>query len=468
MYYSRPPYIIYRDFPDYGYLTDNRNYGYDTASRSCKKVGDMILSKTGSVFYSILSENPQSIYEISQKLLEKFKGVALEKIQEDSFDFFYKLSEEGFVLKNRFINNQINRDWFSYDNCTPYEIEKSYYDPEINTGNTNQSTENRLSRVHLNISDTCNEKCVHCYIPKYLKPNKMSKALFHKILRECKEMNVLNITLGGGEPMLNDNLLFFITKCKENNFSINLLTNLTLLSDSMVDEFCNIPLLSVQTTIYSLKDRIHDSITGVKGSLKKTIEGIKKLRNYNIPMQINCPVMKQNLNFYREVLDWGKSLNIETDSDYMIFGCYDGSKKNLINRLDLSEVKCLLRYDKQENKNFIVENRKSSSNIVCPICQTSLCISSTGNVYPCEGLQSISLGNLNTTTINKIWHSSNLIKELRNLTIKDFPKCKVCEDRDYCSTCLVRNVTESPSLSFRDVNSYFCSIAKMKNDIMKE
>ena len=468
MFYSRPPYIIYRDFPDYGYLTDNRNYGYDTASRSCKKVGDMILSKTGSVFYSILSEKPQSLNEVSKKLIEKFKGVALEKIQEDSLNFFNKLSEEGFVLKNCFNNNQIKEDWFSYDNITPYEIEKSYIEPEINTIIRSKSTENRLSRIHLNISDTCNEKCVHCYIPKYLKPNKMSKALFHKILRECKEMNVLNITLGGGEPMLNDNLLFFINKCKENNFSINLLTNLTLLTDTMVSEFYNTPLLSIQTTIYSLREDIHDSITKVKGSLKKTIEGIRKLHNYHIPMQINCPVMKQNLNYYREVLDWGRSLNIETDCDYMIFGCYDGSKKNLINRLDLSEVEGLLQCDKHTNKNFNVENKKTLTNFICPICQTSLCISSTGNIYPCEGLQSLSLGNLNTTTVTKIWNSSLLIKELRNLTIRNFPKCNICEDKDFCSPCLVRNVTESPSLSFRDVNIYFCSVAKMKNKIMNK
>ena len=58
------PYIIYRDYPDYGYLTDNRNYGYDTVCKSSRKVGELIISKVGSIFYSVLENCPQTLEEI--------------------------------------------------------------------------------------------------------------------------------------------------------------------------------------------------------------------------------------------------------------------------------------------------------------------------------------------------------------------------------------------------------------------
>ena len=51
---------MYRAYPNFGYLTDNRNFGYDTASMSRLKVGDLLLSKTGSVFYSQLSDTPNA------------------------------------------------------------------------------------------------------------------------------------------------------------------------------------------------------------------------------------------------------------------------------------------------------------------------------------------------------------------------------------------------------------------------
>ena len=39
MFVRKLPYIIYRAYPTSGYLTDNRNFGYDTATKSCIKVG---------------------------------------------------------------------------------------------------------------------------------------------------------------------------------------------------------------------------------------------------------------------------------------------------------------------------------------------------------------------------------------------------------------------------------------------
>ena len=84
--------------------------------------------------------------------------------------------------------------------------------------------------------------------------------------------------------------------------------------------FSKTPLLSVQTSLYSMDAAIHDSITKVKGSFVKTKHAIEVLREHNVPMQINCPIMKQNKDSYQSVLDWATSLNIEANSDYMIYG----------------------------------------------------------------------------------------------------------------------------------------------------
>lgn len=97
MYYYKFPYIIYRNYQDYGYLTDNRNFGYDTASKSCLKLGDRILSKTGSVFYSVLSEHPRSLTEIVDELSSIFSDAARIDIENDAYSFFSDLSRDGFI-----------------------------------------------------------------------------------------------------------------------------------------------------------------------------------------------------------------------------------------------------------------------------------------------------------------------------------------------------------------------------------
>ena len=87
-----------------------------------------------------------------------------------------------------------------------------------------------------------------------------------------------------------------------------------------------------------MNEDTHDSITGLQGSFKKTIQAIRLLHGHNIPIQINCPIMKQNKEEYSDVMKWARSMNIEADSDYLLFGCYDCSMKNLTCRLSLSEV----------------------------------------------------------------------------------------------------------------------------------
>lgn len=65
-------------------------------------------------------------------------------------------------------------------------------------------------------------------------------------------MNLLHITISGGEPMLHPHFIDFLRECRINDMSVNVLSNLTLLNDEMVAEMKLNPLLSVQTSVYSM------------------------------------------------------------------------------------------------------------------------------------------------------------------------------------------------------------------------
>lgn len=467
MNYYKSPHILFRDYPSFGYLTDNRNFGYDTAVKSCRKVGERVISKVGSVFYSTLTYRPQTIREIAEKLSHIFTDIPLHTLENDAKDFLKELSLDGFVICSDGSAGDHVDDWFSYANLQASPIEETAIKDNTDQFDSNWFTNNRLTRLHLSISSACNEHCVHCYFPYHTKGEVMTKELFDEILAQCQKLNVLNITMSGGEPLQNPHLEYFIQKCREANFSINILSNLISITDDIVEEFKRTPLLSVQTSLYSLDESIHDSITGVKGSCARTKKAIKTLYHLNIPMQINCPIMKQNRNTFQDVLSWAKSYNIEASSDYMLFGCFDGSRKNLRFRLELPEVESLINELHTKDSNPVKEESPSLKSI-CPVCYSSLCISSLGKVYPCEGWQSRILGDVNNQSISDIWKNSSDVLALRNLTINDFPKCKNCEDREYCSICLIRNVNESEYLDCKDVNPYFCAIARIKRQIMSK
>ena len=97
MLYSTLPTIIYRDYPDFGFLTDNRIYGYDTASKSSIKIGERLLSKTGSIFYSVLNNTPQSLQTICEKLSQIYNTIPIFEIEKDATVFYEELANDGFI-----------------------------------------------------------------------------------------------------------------------------------------------------------------------------------------------------------------------------------------------------------------------------------------------------------------------------------------------------------------------------------
>ena len=471
MYVSKLPYIIFREYPEYGYLTDNRNFGYDTQSKSCVKVGDRVISKSGCVFYSVLSFVPEEVSVIVSRLLLIFSNAPYDVIYHDACEFYEELAQSGFVVYSNENSIWKRESYFSYASTEPVElleIKNEEFPYEDVFGNNQQ-----LTRVQIDVSGFCNERCVHCYIPESCKHGMMSLDMFSMIVEQCRANNVLNITISGGEPMINPNLKDFLNLCVQNNFSINLLSNLTLLSDEILQVLLENPLVSVQTSLYSMNEAIHDSITHLPGSFKKTIDAIELLHRHNIPIQINCPIMKQNKDDYSDVLAWANSMNIEADCDYMLFGCYDCSKKNLGCRLSISEVEGIVlencgkseyvesMYKEATNKSLDVDQP------ICSVCSTSICISNQGNVYPCEGWQGLSVGSITESSLEDIWRSSKKVMMLRKLKLADFSQCLNCEYIRYCSPCLYRNANENNG-DFLKTPGYFCKIAELKKRIVEQ
>ena len=210
------PYILYRDYQDYGYLTDNRNFGYDTASRSCIKIGELLLSKTGSAFYSILSDDFQDVNSVFDRLCQIYPDVSSDIIRKDATTFYKSLHSKGFIYWGEEAGyGDTIKQRFSYNNRQPYELN---IQEEQSTHSVYQDTfggHYQLSRVHIDVSSRCNENCVHCYIPNNKKCSIMQGEMFNKVLRQCKEMNVLNLTISGGEPMLNPQLKDFLLEYQQ-------------------------------------------------------------------------------------------------------------------------------------------------------------------------------------------------------------------------------------------------------------
>ncbi len=457
-----------------GYIVNKSNFG------------DRVTEGSGAVFLAALSREPKSLDTLTNEIAQKYLAVDKDIIKNDVVEFYGILEEDGFIVSGK-TEEELNRNdlRFSYSTLAPKTIREDFT-PYIQRANksTQEYLEEhfknnpKLMSLQIELTNRCNERCVHCYIPHDKKISDIEPALFYEVLDQCRDMGVLSLTLSGGEPMLHPNFCDFLRKAKEYDFSINVLSNLTLLNDEIITEMKENRLSSVQVSLYSLNPDIHDSITKQEGSFYKTRDNILRLIENDIPLQISCPTMKQNRNCLADVMRWAHEHKCRATTDYIMMARYDHTTDNLDNRLSLDEVGKIIcevialneSYQKAIlSDNFDArESRDRSNDLVCGVCVTSICMVANGNIYPCSGWQNYICGNIKETPLKEIWNKSPQIQYLRSLRKRDFPKCKDCEDKGFCAMCMVRNANENPDGDPLKINEHFCKVASLNRKIVMD
>ncbi|KZL88936.1 radical SAM protein [Clostridium magnum] len=466
MYFKIKDNILFRKYKEYGYLTDNSMFGYKMLNKLVIMPGEKYVSESGAVMLGALTKEPRDIETIIKELLTIFIDVDYEELKQDTIDFFMQFVNDGFLSVGetfeKCVDEKVNSE-HAYGNALETKNEVFVDDCSKQIFQQNDF----LRSLHIEIANECNERCLHCYIPHELKTKVIDSSLFYRIVEEGRNLDIINVTLSGGEPLLHKDFILFLRRCRELDLSVNVLSNLTLLTDEILSEIVKNPLLCVQTSIYSMNPEVHDSITKMKGSLEKTKAGVLKLLELGIPVQISCPIMKQNKESFVDVINWGNDYNITVATDFVIFASYDHTNCNLVNRLSLEEVR--EAFSSQLTKDYadyLYDSSKekyalNGDDSICSICRYYLCVSAEGNVFPCVGWQTKKLGNLFENSIKEIWGNSNEIKCLREIKRNSFPQCVSCEDRGYCTVCMMSNSNESKDEDAFKIDEFHCEVAAM-------
>ena len=476
MYYKLKKGCFIREYGPYGYITSTGIYN------------DQLFNESGKVFLIALTREPQSLDTLTERIVRQFIDVSKEDIVNDVKTFFDNLVTDGFAsfgeTKTECVENDIG---FTYVNEREIKSVEDFSPIHQRSENNSQAIlrqqllkHPQIGSFQIEITSKCNERCIHCYIPHKYKINEMQPDLYYKILDELDRMHVLNVTLSGGEPMTHPYFLKFLKAAKTKDFNVGVLSNLTLLTDEMVEVMKEGNPAFVQVSLYSMNPERHDAVTTIQGSWRKTTNAILKLVENNVPVQISCPVMKANKTDYLEVMEWAHAHKIRSETDYAIMAEYNHDTSNLVNRLSPAECKEILKQlleadegyragilsDKFEN-----EVEKLNHNEEEPFCGVGIstcCVVANGDVFPCPGWQSMVCGNLSIDTLENVWLNSEKLNYLRSIRRKDIPKCSDCKDKAFCSPCLARFANESSTGNPLEVATHFCEVARVNKEVVME
>lgn len=465
MYFALKTDCYFRRYGDIGYI--------------CRPIIGLedVVDNCGAFFLEQLTYMPKDVNEIAKDLCNSFYGATIDELKKDAIEFFLKLKNDEFInsgenidefenigfdystLKGRVKVKNINSDLgqSSAIYLDKYSKEKPF-----------------LQTFHIELTSKCNERCIHCYIPHEKKDINIEKDLMLKVLNQCKKMGVMTVIFSGGEPMLHPHFCEFLRYAKDLDFNVTILTNLTLLNDEIIEVLKYKHASCVNVSLYSMNSEVHDSITTIKGSYEKTKNNILKLIDNNIPVQINCPIMKQNRDSFSDVIRWGQANKCAVVTDYVIMARSDRTTDNLENRLTKNDLRGVIEQIAQNNYIFKanIENEKPFEAVpegrVCGVGLSTLCMVATGLVYPCAGWQQYVCGDINRVSLQEIWNNSPQIEYLRKLRLKDFKKCVRCKDYKYCLMCVSRNYNESRNQSMFDIPQITCDAAKIHHVVVDE
>ena len=148
---------------------------------------------------------------------------------------------------------------FSYAN--KYEAERRFANiPTI--GITVSDSKPYLRNLQIELTDACNERCIHCYLPNAKKDRckALSKEQVIDILHQYREMEGLKIVFSGGEILLHPHLFHILEECRRLNLMILLQSNLVSLTEMEIQKMKDLDVFNVQVSLYSTDEYIHEKI----------------------------------------------------------------------------------------------------------------------------------------------------------------------------------------------------------------
>jgi MoaA/NifB/PqqE/SkfB family radical SAM enzyme len=237
---------------------------------------------------------------------------------------------------------------------------------------------NGLSFLWLELTQKCNLSCSHCYVGSG--PNlPLHAAMRHedwlRTIEQARELGCAALQFIGGEPLLYPRLEELIEFASSLGYElIEIYTNGTPVTAKRASRFSELN-VRVACSVYSDSAARHDAVTKVPGSFEKTIQALKELAAQNVPVRVGFIEMETNEGDFERT-------------------------RNLLSKLGIKhvghdDVRNFGRGSELVEPEAPVSFPNSPFAGLCGQCSRGrLCVTYTGEVYPCIMSRSHVVGNV--------------------------------------------------------------------------
>jgi radical SAM protein with 4Fe4S-binding SPASM domain len=303
--------------------------------------------------------------------------------------------------------------------------------------------------VQLDLTYTCNERCVHCYLD-HEDHGEMTTAEILGLLDQLAEAGVFFLTLSGGEIFMRRDFFAILERARALRFVVKLKTNAVMITAKRAARIAAIGVESVQVSIYSHRDEAHDAITKLPGSLKRTLKGVRHLLDLGVKVSFANVLMKGNEDDWREVRALCAEMGVEYKIDPTITPMMDGGREVLSLNIDRARLAALYsdrdlvgEHEQRPAPTGPLDRAEALETLPCSAGHTMAYISPYGEVFPCVQFP-YRCGSVREQRFVDIWRDSPQFAEVRGISLADLEGCSSCAHGGSCSRC--------PGLAFTEGN----------------
>jgi len=250
-----------------------------------------------------------------------------------------------------------------------------------------------LATLFLEVTDRCNEHCLHCYAeagPE--RTDILSVDAVRRVLADARRLGCSMIQFTGGDPLLHPHLPECVARARKLGFrDVEIYTNGLRLSPAMLDEFASTR-PSFAFSIYSHNADTHDRITRAPGSHRRTVAAIRRCRKHGFDVRAGVILMPENRGQERDICRFLRD-DVGLDNGAFSFDIVKGAGRgdyfDYTPDLELSDTETP---DESGNGEARPAHARGGK----------LCVAASGNVYPCIFSRHALLGNVYEQSLTDI------------------------------------------------------------------
>ncbi|MEA2602881.1 MAG: hypothetical protein QOF89_3873 [Acidobacteriota bacterium] len=297
--------------------------------------------------------------------------------------------------------------------------------------------ENHLVSVLVELTYRCNLDCFFCYNDLGLRGEPLRREQYFQLFAELRDLEVMHLTLSGGEPLAHPDFLALGARARELGFVVRVKSNGHALRGELarrlrdeVDPFL------IETSLHGASAAAHDRQTRVPGSFERLLANLAELRALGLRVKLNGTLTLWNEGEIEGMFALADRLGLPLQLDPEVTPRDDGDREPLQVAPSREGVLRLFRVQTERGRaaqgpgaevavrgidrdlgRDLGRDLPVPAGKHCGAGSAGLAIDPYGNVYPCVQWRR-PVGNLHERSLREIWQGSAGLDEVRELTVR--------------------------------------------------